>query len=154
MPEKSPVSFVLVDNKHLTEGGVRYFCALSVKFVLITTNKEHPAFSVDEPNLSIIYQDELCLRTALERLATDFGCERLTRQSGGTLNGLFLREGLIDFVDIVVAPILVGGRDTATLIDGDAIRSEDELSKLGVLKLESCEALEDSYIRLRYKVVR
>ena len=154
MPEKSPVSFVIVDNKHLSESGVRYFAALSVRFVLITTNKEHPAFSVDEPNLSIIYQDELCLRTALERLATDFGCERLTIQSGGTLNGLFLREGLIDFVDIVVAPILVGGRDTATLIDGDAIRSEDELSKLGVLKLESCEVLEDSYIRLRYKVVR
>ena len=28
MPEKIPVSFVLIDNHHLTERGVRYFCAL------------------------------------------------------------------------------------------------------------------------------
>ena len=59
--EKCPVSFVLVDSKHLTEGGVRYFCALSQQFVLITTNKEHPAFSVNEDNLHIIYQEKLDL---------------------------------------------------------------------------------------------
>ena len=35
-PNKTPVSFVLIDNKHLTEQGVRYFCALSQTFVLIT----------------------------------------------------------------------------------------------------------------------
>ena len=29
MPTKSPVSFVLLDNTHLTEHGVRYFCARS-----------------------------------------------------------------------------------------------------------------------------
>ena len=43
MPEKSPVSFVLIDNRHLTEHGVRYFCALSRQFVLVTTNPQHPA---------------------------------------------------------------------------------------------------------------
>ena len=46
LPDKTPVSFVLVDNKHLSEHGVRYFCALSKEFVLITTNDAHPAFQV------------------------------------------------------------------------------------------------------------
>lgn len=44
LPAKTPVSFVLVDNHHLTERGVRYFCARSKEFVLVTANKEHPAF--------------------------------------------------------------------------------------------------------------
>ena len=35
MPEKTPVSFVLIDNTHLTEHGVKYFCALSKQFVEI-----------------------------------------------------------------------------------------------------------------------
>lgn len=39
MPAKTPVSFVVIDNKHLTEHGIRYFCALSKQFVLITSNK-------------------------------------------------------------------------------------------------------------------
>lgn len=151
--EKCPVSFVLIDNKHLTVGGVRFFCALSQEFVLITTNKEHPAFSVNESNLHIIYQEKLDLADALSRLYSDFGCERLTIQSGGELNGLFLREKLFDYVDIVIAPVLIGGKDTPTLIDGTSLMSEDELSKLGILKLESCDVLEHSYIRLRYRVI-
>lgn len=151
-PLKSPVSFVLLDNNHLTEHGVRYLCEWSKNFVLITQNPMHPAFSVMKDNLHIIKQDSLNLADALKILEEDYGCKRLTIQSGGTLNGLFLRNKLIDYVDIVVAPILIGGKDTATLIDGISITSVDDLSLLGVLQLEKCEVLNDSYIRLRYKV--
>ena len=153
MPQKIPVSFVLVDNSHLTEHGIRYFCALSDKFVLITSNSQHPAFNVKEDNLHIIYQSTPSLSNALCMLKTDFGCERLTLQSGGTLNSLLLREKLIDFVDIIVAPVLIGGKDTSSIIDGRSLSGNDSLSGLGVLSLEECQILKNSYIRLRYKVI-
>lgn len=153
MPERTPVSFVLVDNKHLTEHGVRYFCALSKEFVLITANAAHPAFSVQESNLHVILQDKLSLKDGLERLKAEFGCERITVQSGGTLNGLFLREKLFDYVDVVVAPVLVGGNNTSTLIDGESLMSQHELGQLGVLQLQECSVLENSYLRLRYRVI-
>ena len=92
-------------------------------------------------------------KASIIALKSDFGCERLTVQSGGTLNGLFLREKLFDFVDIVVAPVLVGGKDTPTMIDGQALLSENELHKLGVLKLIEATVLENSYVRLRYQVI-
>ncbi|MBR3168411.1 MAG: dihydrofolate reductase family protein [Erysipelotrichaceae bacterium] len=153
MPAKTPVSFVLLDNHHLTEHGVRYFCALSKQAVVITSNPEHPAFRVDAENLHILYQEQPSLSEALERLKKECGCERLTVQSGGTVNGLFLREKLLDYVDIVVAPVLIGGKDTPTLIDGRSLAAENELSRLGVLRLIECTALKDSYLRLRYEVV-
>ena len=153
LPDKTPVSFVLIDNKHLSEHGVRYFCALSKEFVLITTNATHPAFHVQERNLHIIYQGQLSLSDALAKLKAEFGCERITIQSGGTLNSLFLREKLFDYVDVVVAPVLIGGKDTSTLIDGQSLMSESELSQLKALKLEECAVLENSYLRLRYKVM-
>ncbi len=153
LPHKTPVSFVLIDNKHLNEHGVRYFCALSKEFVLITTNPAHPAFHVQESNLHIIYQEQLSLADALAKLNAEFGCERLTIQSGGTMNSLFLREKLFDYVDIVVAPVLIGGKDTSTLIDGQSLLSQSELSQLKALKLEKCAILENSYLRLRYKVL-
>ena len=151
-PEKSPVSFVLIDNTHLKRHGVEYFCALSQDFVLVTSNKSHPAFEVEADNLHIIYQENPSLTEALYRLVAEYGCERLTIQSGGELNAAFLREKLIDFVDIVVAPVLVGGRDTSTIIDGESLRSTDELCGLGVLELMECQVLSDSYLRLKYKV--
>lgn len=153
MPNKTPVSFVIIDNKHLNEHGIKYFCALSKKFVLITCNEKHPAFQMKEDNIHILYQKELSLKNALITLKSDYGCERITIQTGGTLNGLFLREKLFDYVDLVVAPVLIGGKDTSALIDGNSLFSQEELSKLGVLKLQECAVLENSYLRLRYKVI-
>lgn len=153
MPSKTPVSFVLMDNHHLTEHGVRYFCELSKQAVVMTSNPEHPAFHVEASNLHIIFQEQPSLSEALNRLKKEYGCDRLTVQSGGTVNSLFLREKLLDYVDIVVAPVLIGGKDTPTLIDGISLASNDELAKLGILKLENCSVLQDSYIRLRYRVI-
>lgn len=153
LPGKTQVSVVLVDNQHLNEHGVRYFCALSKEYVLITTNAAHPAFGIQKSNLHIIYQEQLSLSNALAKLKAEFGCERITIQSGGTLNSLFLREKLFDYVDIVVAPALIGGKDTSTWIDGRSLMSESELSQIKALKLEECVVLENSYLRLRYKVM-
>ena len=153
MPEKTDVSFVLIDNRHLTAHGVRYFCALAKQFVLVTCSKDHPAYGVQAENLHIIQQSQLDLHEVLRRLKSEFGCERITIQSGGTLNGLFLREKLFDYVDLVIAPLLVGGSSTPTLIDGAPIASPDDLHRLGVLKLESVQALRDSYVRLQYQVI-
>ncbi len=153
MPNKTSISFVIIDNKHLNENGIRYFCALSKEFVLITSNAKHPAFSVEESNLHILYQNKLSLRESLSKLKKEYGCERITIQTGGSLNGLFLREKLFDYIDIVIAPVLVGGKDTSTLIDGKSLLQESELSKLGVLELQECIILENSYLRLQYKVI-
>lgn len=153
MPGKTPVSFVILDNYHLTEHGVQYFCEFSKEFVLVTTNPEHPAFKIKADNLHIILQQELSLADMLKTLKSDFGCERITIQSGGTLNSLFLREKLFDYIDVVMAPVLIGGKDTATLIDGKSLRDESELDKLGALQMIECKELNDSYIRLRYKVL-
>ena len=48
---------------------------------------------------------------------------------------------------------LIGGKETATLIDGRSLQSRGELSRLGVLRLIEAIALQDSYIRLRYQVI-
>ena len=141
-----------VHNTHLNEHGIRYFCAKSDTFVLITSNPDHPAFQVSEPNLHILFQECLSLPAAFVRLKSEYGCERLTLQSGATINRLLLNEQLIDYVDIVVAPVLIGGTDTPSLIGGSSLRTREELNRLGILKLIDCTALEDSWIRFRYKV--
>ncbi len=153
MPEKTPVSFALLDNHHLSEHGVRYFAARSRQAVIITSNPSHPAFHVPADNLHIIYQEKPSLKDALRRLKIECGCDRLTVQSGGRVNSLFLREKLLDYVDIVMAPVLIGGRDTSTLIDGSSLKSVSELQDAGILRLEKCSVLEDSYIRLQYRII-
>ena len=155
--EKVDVSFIIIDNKpHLNEHGIDYLCNWVEKLILVTTNKNHIAFSLKEKyeNLDILYYEVLDLKTLLTDMKQKYNSEKITIQSGGNLNGKFLREDLIDYVNIVIAPLLVGGRDTSTLIDGDAISTVNELNKLKALQLIECNKLEDSYIQLKYKIIR
>ena len=155
--EKVDISFIIIDNKpHLNEHGIDYLCNWVEKLILVTTNKNHIAFSLKEKyeNLDILYYEVLDLKTLLTDMKQKYNSEKITIQSGGNLNGKFLREDLIDYVNVVIAPLLVGGRDTSTLIDGDAISTVNELNKLKALQLIECNKLEDSYIQLKYKIIR
>ena len=154
LPNKSNVNFAIIDNTHLTESSIEYFSAKANTFVLVTSNKNHPAYKMNYENINIIFQEAFNPAELLSSLYSDYGCERITIQTGGTLNEIFLRAKLFDYIDIVVAPVLIGGKDTSTLIDGYSLLSSNELDMLGVLKLEKCTVLNDSYIRLRYEVVK
>ena len=154
---KVEVKFVIIDNKpHLNENGIDYICNWVESLILVTTNKNHIAYSLIDKydNLDILYYEELDLTRLLEDLYSKYNAVKVTIQSGGNLNGLFLRNNLIDYVNIVIAPLLVGGKDVSTLIDGEAISHSEELNKLKALELLECKQLDNSYIQLKYKVKR
>ena len=154
---KVEVNFVIIDNKpHLNEHGIDYICNWVEKLILVTTNKNHVAYSLKDKykNLDILYYETLDLARLLEDLYSNYNAEKLTIQSGGNLNGLFLRGNLLDYIHIVIAPLLVGGRDVPTLIDGEAISSQEKLDKLKALELIECKQLDNSYVQLKYKVKR
>ncbi len=153
LPEKTPVSFVIIDNEqHLNMRGLKYLCALCKRIVIATNKIDY--FKTDDENLDILhYESGIDFTDLFKKLKEKYCVEDLTIQSGGTLNGRFLRENLIDYVRIVVAPVLVGGKDTATLIDGESITGIEDLHLLKALKLIEMKPLEDSYIELYYKVL-
>jgi len=154
-PEKVDVTFIIIDNKpHLNEKGIDYLCHWVKRLILVTTNKDHVAYSLNDKysNLDILFYDDLDLSKMLEDLYNDYNVNRLTIQSGGSMNGLFVRDNLIDYVNIVIAPLLIGGKDVPTLIDGESIKNSSELSKLRALELIECNRLKNSYIHLKYKV--
>lgn len=155
--EKIDCRFIIIDNKpHLNENGIDYLCHWVDKLILVTTNKNHIAYEVKDKyeNLDIMYYDKLDLNKLMIDLKNKYNAQRVTIQSGGTLNGMFLRDNLIDYVNIVIAPLLVGGKNTTTLIDGENITRVQELNKLKALELIECNKLEDSYIQLKYKVIK
>lgn len=154
-PQKIGCRFIIIDRKpHLNENGIQYLCDKTDRLFLVTDNKKHPAYKSKDKidNLEILFYEDINLSKLMEDLKIKYDVEKITIQSGGTLNCELLRENLIDFVNIVIAPILVGGRDTNTLIDGKDISKVEELSKLKALELIECNVLEDSYIQLKYKV--
>ena len=155
--ESGAVSFVVVDNEpHLNQNGTKYFAEKSDHFYLITTNQNHPAFALQKhyPTMHIfLYRNRIDFVDVFHRFKRDFEIERITIQTGGTLNAEFLRLGLIDKVSIVVAPCLIGGNNTQSLIGGESIQIQEDLTQIRALKLLKCDVLEKSYLHLQYEVI-
>ncbi|KKQ74532.1 MAG: RibD domain protein [Candidatus Woesebacteria bacterium GW2011_GWB1_38_5b] len=156
-PTKMECSFIIIDSKpHLTAKGVEYLAKWVKTLYLVTTNKNHPAYKLQDKfdNIVIIYFDEkIHLAELLAKLKSEYQVDRITIQSGGTLNSGWLREKLVDHVSIVVAPCLIGGENTQSLIGGESLHTQNDLKHIKALKLVKCDVLADSYLHLTYDVV-
>jgi 2,5-diamino-6-(ribosylamino)-4(3H)-pyrimidinone 5'-phosphate reductase len=157
VPNKLPVTFIVIDNKpHLNASGVSYLSQKAKEVIFVTTNLSHPVYSLRNSlfNVHVIpFIEKIDFITLFKKLRSDFSVDRLTIQAGGTLNTELMRSGLIDHISLVVAPVMVGGKNTSSVMDGESLHSTQELGKIKPLKLESAEPLNHSYLHLRYKVL-
>jgi 2,5-diamino-6-(ribosylamino)-4(3H)-pyrimidinone 5'-phosphate reductase len=151
--ELSPVSFVIVDSQpHLTSRGITNLSKHVKKLYIVTTNINHPAHANTEINLEVVYIEGKIDFTDLFKHLKSAGVDNLTVQSGGEMDSQLIREGLISKVSLVVAPLLVGGKDTPSLVDGPSFITGADLRFLKPLALISADVLKDSYLHLQYEV--
>ncbi len=145
--ERDDVSFIVVDNKpHLNKNGIEYFARRSHNFYLLTTNSSHPIFKIQirYPTVHILlYETTIDFIDVFRRFKEEFSIDRITIQTGGTMNAELLRLGLIDEVSIVIAPCLIGGKDTQSLIGGESLHTQEDLKKIKALQFISCTVLEN-----------
>lgn len=88
--------------------------------------------------------------SALMSYLHEEGIEKLMLEGGSTLNFSMIKSGLIDEINICIAPMVVGGVNAKTFFDGDGFDTMDESVKL---------ELTDSYslgkdLILKYKVLK
>ncbi|MCX6565626.1 MAG: dihydrofolate reductase family protein [Candidatus Aminicenantes bacterium] len=90
------------------------------------------------------------LAASLSAIGGRFGAKTIRVDSGGTLNGALLREGLVDEISLLIHPQYVGGISPRTLF-----RAEDLTAADGVIDLELAgnETLAGGLIWLRYNVI-
>ena len=96
-------------------------------------------------------EDHVDLRTALEELHDRYDVKVVRTDSGGTLNGILLREGLVDELSVLLNASLVGDVDTTPFMRAPPGWSKEHQVNL---KLAFVEELDDNTVWLRYDVVR
>lgn len=89
------------------------------------------------------------LRAALARMRAVFRADRVMIDSGGTMNASLLRQGLVDVVDIITLPGLIGGAGTPSVMDGPQLGMDDWPIRLKLMD----SRVEHDAIRSRYLVL-
>jgi 2,5-diamino-6-(ribosylamino)-4(3H)-pyrimidinone 5'-phosphate reductase len=88
------------------------------------------------------------LKAALETLRDEFGIRTVRSDSGGVLNGVLLRLGLVDELSILIHPNLAGDAAPKHFYHGPALPPES-----CKLKLFRMERIRGGLVWLRYRVV-
>ena len=78
----------------------------------------------------IVGERRVELSRALEVLYKKVGIKRIVSQGGGRLNGSLLRAGLVDEVDIIILPDIVGGRRTPASFDAPELANGEDVVHL------------------------
>jgi len=89
--------------------------------------------------------EQVNLNRALETLK-EIGVERLMVEGGATLNFELLRLGLVDEINIYLAPMIFGGANAPTLAAGSGLERSEAIP----MKLVDVEAWEDGGVLLKY----
>jgi 2,5-diamino-6-(ribosylamino)-4(3H)-pyrimidinone 5'-phosphate reductase len=100
-------------------------------------------------NYILAGEDHVDMRAALEELNSKFNVNRVRMDSGGTLNGVLIRSGLVNEISIIVDPSLVGGISQKSIFHAPDLSSADGVIKL---KLIHFEKFKNDNIWLRYEV--
>ncbi|MFO7837001.1 MAG: dihydrofolate reductase family protein [Candidatus Thorarchaeota archaeon] len=91
------------------------------------------------------------LEAVFNKLQSKLGVKCILSTAGGRLNGALLRAGLIDEVNIEIAPGLVGGTNTPTLYQSPDLEEEQLPIQLELL---STHVDKGCHVWLRYEVLR
>ena len=113
-----------------------------------TVSREYTEY-LDAHHISYIVcgKDKIDLKRACEILAEEFGVERMAVVGGGTINGGFLAEGLLDEVSILIGSGIDGRGGMGAAFDG-----LPENRSVTPLRLKSAETLSGGAVWLRYDV--
>lgn len=99
----------------------------------------------------IIGYEKVDLGFALEELNTQFGVKSVRVDSGGILNGVLLREGLVDEVHVLIHPELVGGTSPSSIYQAPDLESDDATIPVFLMDLEK---LKNDTLLLKYRIFK
>jgi 2,5-diamino-6-(ribosylamino)-4(3H)-pyrimidinone 5'-phosphate reductase len=145
--------WVVVDTRGMTKGLLHVcrrfeFCRDVIILISEKTGEEYVNY-LKERNYDYLIcgKDHVDYVRALGDLGNTYGIKTVLVDSGPTLNGLLLSQGLIDEISLLVSPVLVGNKSDSLLAQ---LNTGSQNTKLELLV---CENMSEKLVLLRYKVL-
>jgi 2,5-diamino-6-(ribosylamino)-4(3H)-pyrimidinone 5'-phosphate reductase len=143
--------WIIADSRGLMQGLMHVHRKSGyAKDIIVLVSNSTPKAYVDylkERNYDFIVagSDHVDLRLALEELNKQYNIKTVMTDTGGVLTSVLLEQGLVDEVQLLIAPEIVGK---------NAVNLFRSLSKSVKLQLLKSEAVEKNHVLLAYKVLK
>lgn len=114
-----------------------------------TSKKYLSLLKARQVDVYVDHAEKVNLKRALATLK-DLGVNRLMVEGGATLNFELIRLGLVDEINVYVAPMVFGGESAPTMAAGSGLKRNEAIP----LQLSDVEKWEDGGVLLKYHFKR
>lgn len=147
--------FILWYNGNIDISGIKHIYDMCENLIVVTAPGNMRTVRTASPNIALCAltgRSVVDIQRAMHTLHDTLGVDKITIQSGGTLNAQFIRARVINKVVVYVAPVLIGGAGTTSLVDGANIVSDNDLKDIKSLNLKEATIISKDFLRLVYEV--
>lgn len=140
-PRKKPLIKVVVDSLARTPENAKILQNKDGSIIVIAVTENASKDKVEKlrkAGAEIIFAGsgkKVDLKHLLRSL-WNMGVRSIMVEGGGTLNWSLISEGLVDEVRVSIAPIIVGGKDSLTLVEGEGYDKVKDGFKLKLTNIE------------------
>jgi len=137
---KNPIR-VVVDSRARTPPNARVITVKpEVETIIAVTSRAPPerTSNLEKAGAKVLVcgdGERVDLKILMEKLY-DMGVRSLMLEGGGNLNWGMLSKGLVDEIRVAVSPVMVGGKDAVTLVEGEGFSRVEEGVKLELVNTE------------------
>jgi 2,5-diamino-6-(ribosylamino)-4(3H)-pyrimidinone 5'-phosphate reductase len=136
---------VVADSRARTPTDARVLDEAATTYLLVSEaapDDRRDALESAGARIVVAGGERVDLPGAFDALA-EHGIDRLMVEGGGEVLFSLFESGLVDELSVFVGPVVVGGRDAPTLVDGEGCVDEDAFPELS---LEAVERLDDGVV--------
>lgn len=151
-PKSSPRAAIVVDPKGRIEYSENKIMGEDIITILGKDVSEQYLETLRAKEISYVFggSDGYNLKEAVDTLYNEFGMEHILLEGGGSLNGSFLKAGLIDELSVMIYPGIDGLSGISSIFE--YFGEQGELPAEGqTLELISVKELNDGIVWLQYK---
>jgi 2,5-diamino-6-(ribosylamino)-4(3H)-pyrimidinone 5'-phosphate reductase len=149
--------FCTIDSKGLIRWAYKEFPSEEWKgwhLLVVVANQTPPEYLAYLRKENIPYlvagKEQVNLKLALSKMKSRLGVNSVVSTSPGKLGGALLRAGLVDEVNVLVLPMIIGGFKTPSLFESPELKPDEWPTPL---RLIWAQVQNDGRVWLRYEVL-
>ena len=152
IPRRTPLWFVVADSRGRVDWSFTGDDTTSLLILVCDATPLAYLQLLRDKGIGYLHagREQVDLEEGLAKIAAVLGAHTVVADSGGMFNAALLRAGLVDEIDVVILPGLIGGTGTPSIMDGNPLGSRGLPIRT---ELIDAQITPTGMVRTRYRVI-